>query len=146
MARATPVSLTNEYGKHVLRHPSIRCLEPRCRVLQDAIDQGKLKVGRDGGQSFLVSGSGHVAYSRRTLKREDLKAWIAETFPTDKPAFLFDEIERNTHTAINADAFRALQADRDALQTRLDKANAWAVDAKQKMTRSSSASTPPPGN
>lgn len=39
----------------------------------------------------------------------------------DKPAFLFDEIERKTHTAINVDAFRALQADRDSLRTQLQK-------------------------
>jgi hypothetical protein len=35
---------------------------------------------------------------------------------------LFDEIERSTHSAINAESFRALQADRDALKARLDKA------------------------
>ena len=41
-------------------------------------------------------------------------------------ASLFDEVERKTHAAINADAFRALQADRDALKARIDKAEEWA--------------------
>lgn len=68
-----------------------------------------------------MSQYGHVAYSRRTLSRETLKAWIAKEFPSDKPAFLLDALERSTHHAINADTFRALQADRDALQARLNK-------------------------
>ena len=46
---------------------------------------------------------------------------------------LFDEIERKTHAAINADAFRALQADRDAARTELEKAKAWAADTIREM-------------
>jgi hypothetical protein len=64
----------------------------------------------------------HVANERRHVSRQHLKDWIAAQFPSDKPAFLFDEIERNTHAAINADSFRALQADRDALKARVEKA------------------------
>lgn len=114
-----PIGKENEYNKNVLKHPLIPCLEPRCRAIYDAINNSRLKVGRDGGDSFYIEGQS-VAYSRRTLKRCDLKEWIAKEFPNDKPAFLFDDIERSTHTAINADTFRALQADRDALKTRLD--------------------------
>jgi len=51
----------------------------------------------------------------------DLKEWAKTIAPTERPAFLFDEIERKTHFSINADSFRALQADRDALSTELDK-------------------------
>jgi len=46
---------------------------------------------------------------------------MVKAFPNERPAFLFDDIERNTHTAISADAYRSLKADRDALQKRLDK-------------------------
>ncbi|RBL87878.1 hypothetical protein DDE05_00435 [Streptomyces cavourensis] len=43
---------------------------------------------------------------------------------------MFDEIERTTHTAINADSFRALQAERDALKARIEKAEAaWKEQA-----------------
>lgn len=122
LKKAKPIGEGSALLRVVLRHPYIPCLEPRCRVLHDAIDNSKLPAGRDGGKEYLVSEVGHIAYDRRTLFRESLKAWIGENFPNDKPAFLFDEIERNTHAAINADSFRTLQADRDALKVRVENA------------------------
>jgi len=62
-----------------------------------------------------------------------LKAWIAKEYPADKPAFLFDEVERNTHSAINADTFRALQADRDAARAELEKAKELAEKTIREM-------------
>ena len=47
---------------------------------------------------------------------------MEKEFPNEKPAFLFDDIEQTSHTSINADSFRALQADRDALKTRIKNA------------------------
>lgn len=108
-----------ENGRNIYRHHSIDCLEPRCRAIHDAIDNNKIPCGRDGrGRNY--ESEDHVAAERRTVSRQDLKAWIAKEFPSDKPDFLFDEIERNTHSAINAESFRALQADRDALQRQLE--------------------------
>jgi hypothetical protein len=100
------------------KHPNISCLEARCRAIHDAIDNDKLPCGRDGKGRNSES-QNHVAPERRTVTRQDLKQWIAKEFPSDKPDFLFDEIERKTHTAINAESFRALQADRDAMQRQL---------------------------
>jgi hypothetical protein len=122
LSLAVPVGDNNSLVRAVLKHPYIPCLEPRCRAIHDAIDNDQLQAGRDGGKVFLKSEAGHIAYDRRTLNRESLKEWIAKTFPNDKPTFLFDDIERATHTAINADSYRALQADRDALKSRIDKA------------------------
>ncbi|MCP9760728.1 protein kinase [Aquitalea sp. S1-19] len=51
-----------------------------------------------------------------------MKSWIADQFPTDKPAFLFDEIERDSRPEVSIEAFLALQADRDHLKTRIEKA------------------------
>ena len=107
-------------ARGVLSHPYIRCLEPRCRVIHDAIDSGAIPCSRENGKT--VAAADHVAVERRHVSRNDLKAWIAQQFPSDKPAFLFDEIERSTHTAINAESFRVLQADRDALKARIEKA------------------------
>ncbi|OYU43872.1 MAG: hypothetical protein CFE44_15995 [Burkholderiales bacterium PBB4] len=104
----------------VWSHPYIRCLEPRCRVIQDAINSGALPCSRENGKP--VAASDRVAVERRHVSRDDLKDWIAHQFPADKPAFLFDEIERSTHTSINADSFRALQADLNARNARLEKA------------------------
>lgn len=58
---------------------------------------------------------------------------MAKHYPDQKPAFLFDEIERKTHAVINADAFRALQADRDAARSELEKAKALATDTIREM-------------
>ena len=113
----------------VRSHPCIPCLEPRCRVIHDAIDSGALPCSRENGNT--VAPGDHVAVERRHVSRDDLKAWIARQFPADKPAFLFDEIERSTHTAINAESFRALQADRNALKARIDKATEVFRNLKQ---------------
>lgn len=115
------LDVSTQVHRAVYQHPYIRCLEPRCRALHEAIEKGALPVSRENGNSFDGS-TEHVAPERRHVTRQNLKEWIAREFPSDKPEFLFDEIERKTHAAINADAFRALQADRDALKARIEKA------------------------
>lgn len=112
---------STETMRNVYAHPSISCLEPRCKAIHDAINNDKLPCGRDGKGRKLES-EDHVAPERRTISRLDLKEWIAKEFPSDKPEFLFDEIERKTHSAINAESFRALQADRDSLNRQLKSA------------------------
>jgi hypothetical protein len=116
----------------IYQHPSIKCLEHRCRAMHEAIEKGALPVSRENGRSFDGSKE-HVAPARRHVTRQNLKEWIAREFPSDKPAFLFDEIERKTHAAINADVFRALQADRDAARAELAQARAWADETIAKM-------------
>jgi hypothetical protein len=101
--------------KGVLSLSYMPCFAIRCRALHEAIENGALTVCREKG----VPVDDHVAPERRHVRRADLKAWIEKEFPADKPTYLFDEIERKTHAAINADAFQALQADRDAKNTEL---------------------------
>ena len=117
-----------QVSRAIYRHPYIPCLEPRCRAIHEAIENGALPVSRENGKPINGS-TDHVAPERRHVSRQDLKEWIAKEFPSDKPKFLFDEIERNTHTAINADAFRALQANRDALKIQVEKAERRAKEA-----------------
>ena len=104
----------------VKTHPYISCFEPRCRVLHDAIERGVLPCTRENGKPLAPNE--YAKPERRHVSREALKAWISTEFPAQKPSFLFDEIERGVHAAINADSFRALQADRDALKARLENA------------------------
>ena len=119
------LDLSTAVSRAVYRHPYIKCLEPRCRAIHEAIEKGALPVNREGGISFDGT-TEYVAYERRHVTRQNLKDWIAKEFPSDKPAFLFDEVERATHAAINADTYRALQADRDALKARIERAEEWA--------------------
>ena len=114
----------------VFTHPYIPCLEVRCRLIHDAIEVGALPASRENRQVTAE----HIAPERRHVSRESLKAWIAKEHPADKPNFLFDEIERATHFAISADAYRALQADRNAARDELEKARARAVEATGKMS------------
>jgi len=113
----------------VFTHPFIPCFEVRCRIIHDAIESRALPASRENGKVT----DDHIAPERRHVSREHLKAWIAKEHPADKPAFLFDEIERKTHAAINADAFRALQVDRDAARAELEKVKAWAADTIREM-------------
>ena len=124
----------NRIGPHpsirgVFTHPFIPCFEVRCRIIHDAIESRALPASRENGKVT----DDHIAPERRHVSREHLKAWIAKEHPGDKPAFLFDEIERKTHAAINADAFRALQADRDATRAELEKAKVRATEAIREM-------------
>jgi len=91
----------------IYRHPKVKCLEAKCVAMHQAIDSGELLVSRENGKIV----TDHVAPERRYVSRDNLKKWIAKAFPGKKPEFLFDEIERTTHASINADSFRALQAD-----------------------------------
>ena len=113
-----PIGQSNALSRAILRHPYLRCLEPRIRAIHTAIDTGELPACREGGRKT----DDHVAYERRHVYGLDLKEWAKTIAPTERPAFLFDDIERKTHSVINAESFQALQVDRDALAARLEKA------------------------
>ncbi|MCU7931385.1 MAG: ATP-binding protein [Candidatus Thiodiazotropha sp. (ex Codakia rugifera)] len=107
-------------GRSIWVHPSVPCLEPRCRAISEAIEKGDLPHGREDADP--VPTGEHVAYERRHFFGRDLRKWMEKAFPNEKPAFLFDDIERSTHTSISTDAYRALKAERDTLLTRLENA------------------------
>lgn len=109
-----------QVARAVFSHPKVPCIEPRCRAMHEAIDAGALECRREGRQ---VGAADHVAPERRTVSREALKAWIAQAFPASKPAFLFDEVERSTHSAISAESYRALKAAHDAKVHLVEQAN-----------------------
>lgn len=103
--------------------PRWPCLQANTERILDAIMHGNIPHGRDGK---TVAAGEHVRGDRLTVRHTDLREWMAKHYPDQKPAFLFDETERKTHAAFNADSFRALQADRDALKARIEKAEEWA--------------------
>ena len=97
--------------------PQWPCLRTNAEKVYEAIQNGELVGCRDGRQ---VPAGDHVTKERLTIRHTDLKAWMSKYYPDQKPAFLFDDVERTTHAAINADSYRALQVDRDALKAKLD--------------------------
>lgn len=105
-------------GRSIWIHPTVPCLEPRSRAIAEATENGKLPHGREDGAT--VSDGVHVAYERRHFFGRDLRKWMEKAFPNEKPAILFDDLERGTHTAISSDAYRALKAEHDKLESRLE--------------------------
>lgn len=116
-------------GRSIWKHPAVHCLEPRSRAIAEAIEKGDLPHGRE--DAATVSADDHVSYERRHFFGRDLRKWMEKAFPNEKPAFLFDDIERSTHTAISTDAYRALKADHDKLILRLDNAKGEFVKLRQ---------------
>jgi len=110
--------------------PQWPCLQANTEKILDAIMHGNIPHGRDGR---TVAENDHVAKARLTVRHTDLREWMAKHYPDQKPAFLFDEIERKTHAAINADAFQALQVDRDVARAELEQAKAWAAKTISEM-------------
>lgn len=110
--------------------PQWPCLRANAEKIFDAIQNHELPYGRDGR---TVDPGEQVAKQRLTIRHTDLKTWMAKHYPDQKPKFLFDEIERSTHAAINADAFRALQADRNAARAELETARKWAESQLREM-------------
>lgn len=100
--------------------PQWPCLKNNTEKILDAISNGDIPYGRDGK---TVTNNEQVRPDRRTVRHTDLREWMAKHYPDQKPAFLFDETERQTHAAFNADSFRALQADLEATRVKLAKAN-----------------------
>lgn len=118
LSEATQLSPSG-FGRGVWIHPNVPCLEPRTRAIAEAIESDSLPHGREDAQTVE---NDHVAYERRHIFGRDLKKWMEKAFPNEKPAFLFDDIEQNSHTSITAESYRSLKADRDALKNRIDKA------------------------
>lgn len=112
--------------------PQWPCLRLNAEKIFDAIENNEIPHGRDGK---TVSDNDHVAPARVTIRHTDLKLWVAKHFPDQKPDFLFGELERSSHTSINADSFRALQADRDALRLRVEAAEKWFKENNGKLAQ-----------
>ena len=119
LEESSPISETG-LGRCIVSHPHASCIEPRCQAIAQAIEEGLLPHCRENGKQ--VDAGEHAAYERWHVTGRALKKWISEEFPNDKPAFLFDDIERNSHSSISADAYRTLTAERDALKIRVDNA------------------------
>ena len=107
-------------GRGIFRHPYIECLEPRTRAITEAIESCELLHGREDGSP--VNAGDHVAYERRHVLGRYLKEWMEKALPNEKPAFLFDDIERSSHASISQDAYRTLKAEHDKLEKRLENA------------------------
>ncbi|MFC1795889.1 hypothetical protein ACFL1V_02180 [Pseudomonadota bacterium] len=110
---------TTALGRSILRSPHLKCLEHRIRAIHSAIDSGELASSKEDGMKVEE----HVAYERRHVYGLDLKEWAKKIAPTERPVFLFDDIERDTHESISTEAYQALKAELEAKKTQLSQSN-----------------------
>ena len=133
LAQCTPKGTGNALSKNTMKHPYIQCVEPRCVLLHQAFDDGKLKMGRDGNKGDyiwgekdkkendnLTYGAGHMNPDRRTIKINDLKEFIAEYHADDMPKTLFSDIDIHKSKPITHEDYSALLAKNQALEARLE--------------------------
>ena len=55
-----------------------------------------------------------------TVRHIDLKQWMSDFYPDQKPDFLFDPIERSTHNSITLETFQILKAEHEALVKKIE--------------------------
>ncbi|WP_428840364.1 hypothetical protein [Burkholderia vietnamiensis] len=77
------------------RWPLLRLYAER---IFDALTHGELP----GGKAGIVLDSQRPALDdpELTVRHVDLKAWMSQFYPGDRPGFLFDGIERAVHPAV----------------------------------------------
>ena len=122
------VAESQNMGRGIYRHPYIPCLEKKTRALYFAIEEKKLRACRkhgDGGE-----GNDHVGYDRRHFWAADLKAYIEQYHPDDKPAFLFDETERKP--AVNLAEYQRMNAEYTKQQAELGRMKTELAAAESK--------------
>ncbi|MFA7388248.1 MAG: ATP-binding protein [Thiohalobacteraceae bacterium] len=82
----------------------------------DAMHNGELPYGRGG---ITCDDPSLLDDPQLTVRHVDLRAWMMDFYPSEKPGFLFDDVERQLHPAFSADAVQALLIDREALRALL---------------------------
>lgn len=97
---------------------------PRCNELRlcadriyDAIFHGELPYGQNG---ITMLDESLWESPNLTIRHVDLKRWMAQTYPGQRPAFLFSRAERVAHPVITVEAGNALLVERKALRLELD--------------------------
>ncbi|TCK01672.1 hypothetical protein EV694_0292 [Volucribacter psittacicida] len=88
---AYDVKILQHLSESIYRHPYIPCLEKKTRVLNQAVNSGRLRAVREHGRGG--EDGDHVAYLRRHFWISDLKQFIADNYPNDRPKTIFNDDE-----------------------------------------------------
>lgn len=78
------------YGAFPILH-DYPCFKLRVEHLAWAIENGEIPHSREGR---VISNNDHVSRQKRTVSAKDLKKWLIEFHPNEKPAFIFNQLER----------------------------------------------------
>jgi hypothetical protein len=94
--------------------PQWPCLQLCVGRILDAIQCNELPYGQLG---IPVPAGTPVDSALMTIRHTDLRYWMSRYFPDHKPTFLFENEGNNQ--GVSFASFMALQADREALQSRI---------------------------
>lgn len=97
--------------------PQWHTLRLNAERLFDAIVNRDLPCGKEGITSATIPS---LDDPDLTIRHVDLKTWMVRYYPTHKPRFLFNPLERQLFAGISVDAVRAVLADRAALKAQLE--------------------------
>ncbi|MBW1248771.1 hypothetical protein I7860_18970 [Pseudomonas tolaasii] len=84
------------------------CIEKKLEILWDAVNHSDLPYGCLGR---TVPSGEYVEPILCTIRHSDLKMWFIEFWPNEKPAFLFDDLERQIALPSRLDAYNLLLAE-----------------------------------
>ena len=101
----------------VYKNYNIPCLAYATQTITKAIDDGDLPWELDHSMTTPIDG-GHVLLVRKKILRRELKKWMEKNFPDEKPAFLFDDAEREAY-AISTNVYQKLKKERNNLEKQL---------------------------
>ena len=129
---AEEITLVTNVSQSIYKHPFIPCLEKKTRALTLAVNNNLIRAVREHGEGG--EDGDHVAYARRHFWAKDLKAFISEHYPNDKPKTLFATDELTSETSLENNALQEkyqtqlaelifLQTKNNELQTQLSEAN-----------------------
>ncbi|MEN4946437.1 hypothetical protein [Pseudomonas proteolytica] len=95
--------------------PQWPCLRASLEKILDAVRNQELRYGALG---VTVASGTPVEPNLLTIRHSDLKRWILQYHPDQRPSFLFSPTATGQET-IHYSTYLILQADRDALQVQL---------------------------
>lgn len=93
------------------------CLQANTEKILDAIHNGELRYGCLG---TTVTPGTFIESHSLTVRHTDLKSWMSDYYPDQKPSFLFDAFERKMHSGITLDAFQVIKAENDSLVKKME--------------------------
>lgn len=96
-----------------------KCVQEKLDILWDAILHRDLAYGHLG---ITTPADTYIEPELVTIRHVDLKCWLLKRYPLEKPAFLFNSLERATSASSSADLINPLLTEIEALETlrRLD--------------------------
>lgn len=119
----------------IYRHPQIPCLERKSRVIDRAIRNGEVRAVREHGEggeiekdhnsNIILDYQGKpkidlVAKHRRHFWLKDLKQYISDYHPQEKPKTLFSDDERKPILTLSEYQQKLLEAQNEITQLKID--------------------------